>query len=227
MNSDILNNFQKIDILELSTESALMNRLEIKYPINNEYIWDALNIICKNNFKLVTINWKVRQQYKNTYYDTTNLDFFKTWEWWIKVRVREYETWELFLEIKEKKYWRTTKTRELIHYIPETYQYHTLNLYRVLQNWYNRYSFINTELNVRITLDLDIYYSYFKDNINTMFVNSTVIEIKWLKKNIEVIKKEFYNFNRVNFSKYKHWVRFFLKSRSSQNFQGSNQFPIL
>lgn len=206
MFNNFLTNFEKIDIKVLGKETLLMNRIELKYKINSQYLEQLFLILLSNNFKIITINNNNLQIYKNTYYDTNNLDFFKIWNWWIKIRIREYETWQKFLEIKEKINWKSIKNRKIIQENLITYEYKKFLTKAFLKNTYSRYSFINIGLNVRITLDFDISYKYFSSEKTINFYDY-ILEIKWSKNIVEIIKKKFYMFDRIKFSKYKFWVR--------------------
>ena len=237
--SKFLSVMQSVTLAQLD-EVALLNRIDSKYILNHEQLNLLLPII-QQNYKVLEIDKHRIHTYLNNYFDTQNVQFYydhhNGYSNRIKVRCRKYlETNICFFEVKQKQnVERTTKTRErvpdLISEIDEikqrTVQNHSSkpisDLCLILNNKFNRITFVDNFNSERVTLDYDIQFS---DGDNTKSITEFyILEIKQSKSNCrsivtEILKKN--NIREQSFSKYIFGV-IALKSGIRKN----NFLPIL
>ena len=222
--------------LEELDEVALQNRIDYKFVLNKEQLEQIIPII-QNNYKVLKIDGFNSFTYENNYFDTKKLKFYfdhhNGFSNRIKVRSRKYlETNTSFFEIKKKeKVDRTAKYREQVDEIvqkidldkKETVQsFLTRDLKKlklVLNNNFNRITFVNHEKKERMTLDFNIQFSN-KKKIKC-FKNFYVLEIKQSKSSersiiSEVLKKN--NIREQSFSKYIFGVITLNKKIKKNNF---------
>jgi VTC domain len=199
---------------------ALLNRIDNKYVLNKQQLELILPVI-QQNYRVLLIGNDNIFTYENNYFDTKDLQFYydhhNGYTNRMKVRSRKYlETNTSFFEIKKKENIdRTSKTREkidqLISIIDENKKEAVQQLSRkpiadlsvILNNKFNRITFVNKELSERMTLDFNIHFS---DEFNQkQFSDLYVLEIKQSKSNgrsimTELLKKN--NIREQSFSKY-------------------------
>ncbi len=234
-----LSTMQSVTLAQLD-EVALLNRIDRKYILTHEQLNLLLPII-QQNYSVLEIDKHRIHTYVNNYFDTHNVQFYydhhNGYSNRMKVRCRKYlESNICFFEVKKKlNVERTTKTRErvpeLISEIDELQQRIVQNLSfkpisdlcLILNNKFNRISFVDKSKSERVTLDFDIQFS---DNENTKSITEFyVLEIKQSKSNCrsivtETLKKN--NIREQSFSKYIFGV-IALKSGIRKN----NFLPIL
>lgn len=237
--SRFLSTMQSVTLAQLD-EVSLQDRIDCKYILTHEQLNLLLPII-QQNYKVLEINKHRVHTYINNYFDTHNVQFYydhhNGYSNRIKVRCRKYlETNICFFEVKQKQnVERTSKTRErvpdLISEINELQQRTVQNLSRkpisdlswILNNKFNRITFVDNFNSERVTLDYDIQFS---DSENTKSITEFyVLEIKQSKSNCrsivtETLKKN--NIREQSFSKYVFGV-IALKSGIRKN----NFLPIL
>jgi VTC domain len=237
--SRFLSTMQSVTLAQLD-EVSLQDRIDCKYILTHEQLNLLLPII-QQNYKVLEINKHRVHTYINNYFDTHNVQFYydhhNGYSNRIKVRCRKYlETNICFFEVKQKQnVERTSKTREripdLISEINELQQRTVQNLSRkpisdlswILNNKFNRITFVDNFNSERVTLDYDIQFS---DSENTKSITEFyVLEIKQSKSNCrsivtETLKKN--NIREQSFSKYVFGV-IALKSGIRRN----NFLPIL
>lgn len=237
--SRFLSTMQSVTLAQLD-EVSLLDRIDCKYILTHEQLNLLLPII-QQNYKVLEINKHRVHTYINNYFDTHNVQFYydhhNGYSNRIKVRCRKYlETNICFFEVKQKQnVERTAKTRErvpdLISEINELQQRTVQNLSRkpisdlswILNNKFNRITFVDNFNSERVTLDYDIQFS---DSENTKSITEFyVLEIKQSKSNCrsivtETLKKN--NIREQSFSKYVFGV-IALKSGIRKN----NFLPIL
>ena len=158
---------------------ALLNRIDNKYVLNKQQLELILPVIQQNYSVLLIGNDKIFT-YENNYFDTKDFQFYydhhNGYTNRMKVRSRKYiETNTSFFEIKKKENIdRTSKTREkvdqLIAEIDENKKEAIQQLSRkpiadlsvILNNKFNRITFVNEELSERIcrTADTSRLVSY-------------------------------------------------------------------
>lgn len=234
-----LNAMNTVSLDELDSV-ALLNRIDNKYVLNKEQLQYVLPVI-EQHYRVLQIESDKIFTYENNYFDTKNLQFYydhhNGYANRMKVRSRKYiETNTSFFEIKRKEHIdRTSKIREeidqLISSIDENRKNTVQLLSRkpiadlsvILNNKFNRITFVNKELSERMTLDFNIYFS---DEFNQkQFSNLYVLEIKQSKSNArsvitELLKKN--NIREQSFSKYIFGV-----IALKQNVRMNNFLPLL
>ncbi|MFN8325503.1 MAG: polyphosphate polymerase domain-containing protein [Flavobacteriaceae bacterium] len=219
---------------------ALLNRIDNKYVLNEEQLALIVDSIAENYFVLEIDGHRVFT-YENNYFDTKDLRFYydhhNGYVNRIKVRSRKYlETNSSFFEIKKKeKVDRTNKIRvslddiltELDNEKSQTVRSFSRksldDLCVILNNRFNRVTFINKNFTERMTLDFNIQFS---DNRKTKEFNKFyVLEIKQSKSSsrspiTEQLKKN--NIREQSFSKYIFGVL-----SLNKNVRRNNFLPIL
>jgi len=219
---------------------ALLNRIDNKYVLNEEQLALIVDSIAENYFVLEIDGHRVFT-YENNYFDTKDLRFYydhhNGYVNRIKVRSRKYlETNSSFFEIKKKeKVDRTNKIRvslddiltELDNEKSQTVRSFSRksldDLCVILNNRFNRVTFINKNFTERMTLDFNIQFS---DNRKIKEFNKFyVLEIKQSKSSsrspiTEQLKKN--NIREQSFSKYIFGVL-----SLNKNVRRNNFLPIL
>lgn len=238
-NLNFLKSMKSISLAEMDSV-ALLNRIDNKYVLNEEQLALIVDSIAENYFVLEIDGHRVFT-YENNYFDTKDLRFYydhhNGYVNRIKVRSRKYlETNSSFFEIKKKeKVDRTNKIRvslddiltELDNEKSQTVRSFSRknldDLCVILNNRFNRVTFINKNFTERMTLDFNIQFS---DNRKIKEFNKFyVLEIKQSKSSsrspiTEQLKKN--NIREQSFSKYIFGVLSLNKSVRRNNF-----LPIL
>lgn len=214
-----LNAMDTVSLTELDGV-ALLNRIDSKYVLNKQQLKHILPVI-EQHYKVLQIESDKIFTYENNYFDTKDLQFYydhhNGYVNRMKVRSRKYvETNTSFFEIKRKQHIdRTSKIREeidgLITSIDETKKATVQELSRkpiadlnlILNNSFNRITFVNKEQSERITLDFNIHFS--DECSQKQFSDLYVLEIKQSKSNgrsiiTDLLKKN--NIREQSFSKY-------------------------
>ncbi len=214
-----LNAMKTVSLVELDSV-ALLNRIDNKYVLSSsqlEYVLDSI----QQHYKVLQIGNDKIFTYENNYFDTKDLQFYydhhNGYANRMKVRSRKYvETDTSFFEIKRKEHIdRTAKTREKVNQIISAIDANQkeivqslsrkpiTDLQLVLNNKFQRITFVNNEQTERMTLDFNIHFS--DGNQHKDFSHFYVLEIKQSKSNgrsivTEILKKN--NIREQNFSKY-------------------------
>jgi VTC domain len=214
-----LNAMNTVSLAELDSV-ALLNRIDNKYVLNKQQL-ESITAIIQQNYQVLQIGANKIFTYENNYFDTEDLQFYydhhNGYSNRMKVRSRKYmETDTIFFEIKRKENIdRTAKTREKVSHLisaidatkKETIQEFSrkpiADLSLMLNNTFNRITFVNTNRTERMTLDFNLRFS---DEISEKnFSDFYVLEIKQSKSNgrsimTETLKKS--NIRELGFSKY-------------------------
>lgn len=154
----------------------LMNRIDTKYLIPVCRIPELLKRM-DGNYRVLEIKGERISSYNNIYLDTPDFVFFSQHIRGIpgrcKVRFRTYlNTGKTFLEIKKKTSGnRTVKWRivnrltaenncdsEAMGFLDQYLQGEELSLQPVISNEFRRITFVDKEMNERMTLDFDLTY---------------------------------------------------------------------
>lgn len=214
-----LNEMKTVSLAELDSV-ALLNRIDNKYVLSSsqlEYVLDSI----QQHYKVLQIGNDKIFTYENNYFDTKDLQFYydhhNGYANRMKVRSRKYvETDASFFEIKRKEHIdRTAKTREKVNQIISSIDANQKEIVQslsrkpitdlelVLNNKFQRITFVNNKQTERMTLDFNIHFS--DENKQKKFSNFYVLEIKQSKSNgrsivTEILKKN--NIREQNFSKY-------------------------
>lgn len=214
-----LNAMNTVSLAELDSV-ALLNRIDNKYVLNKQQLQYIVPVI-QQHYAVLQIGDNKIFTYENNYFDTEDLQFYydhhNGYSNRMKVRSRKYiESDTSFFEIKRKEnIERTAKTREKVDQListidstkKETIQQFSrkpiADLSVILNNKFNRITFVNNDQTERITLDFNLQFS---DEISKKnFSDFYVLEIKQSKSNCrsivtETLKKR--NIRELGFSKY-------------------------
>ena len=230
-----LNAMNTVSLAELDSV-ALLNRFDSKYVLNKQQLQSIASVI-QQNYGVLQIEDNKIFTYENNYFDTDDLQFYydhhNGYSNRMKVRGRKYiETNISFFEIKRKENIdRTAKTREkvdqLISIIDENKKETIQRLSRkpiadlslMLNNKFNRITFVNNDQTERMTLDFNLQFSDKSGEKN--FLDFYVLEIKQSKSNgrsivTETLKKN--NIREQGFSKYVFGVIALKKNVRLNNF---------
>jgi hypothetical protein len=173
---DILNQFKPLGLADIQ-DAQLMDRIDTKFAFKREELIDILKDLLPDYYILM-INNKRISSYQSLYFDDAAFSFYHDHHnakiHRFKVRFRKYVDSELyFLEVKEKKKGRVTKRR-----IPVERFEHELHgeekafvdeilgnnseevLSPKLWNTYNRITLVSRDKKERLTLDLDLVFSW-------------------------------------------------------------------
>lgn len=167
-----LRDFHFINLKELN-KAKLMNRLDNKFLLNLNQLESLLPEL-KEHYDVLEINGSPIQNYTSYYYDTKDLDMYMDHHNRranrYKVRQRIYNnSGDSFFEIKcknnkgftKKIRIETEKAHSRIHskyfdFISKNTPYHPLQLRRVMENNFDRFTLTNHKRNQRITIDTGI-----------------------------------------------------------------------
>lgn len=199
MIEQVRNNLLKFDPISLEEMDrvALMKRTDTKFAMHILDLKDILQSISKE-YKILTVEDVVLQQYESVYYDTEDLqayfDHHNSRSGRTKIRKRSYLDSDLnFLEIKTKNQkGRTIKKRIIIDQIEETIDARELefiekeidqlsDLRVTLKNKFRRFTLVHKTRNERITGDIMIEIDAYdqKEQFNEM----VIMEVKQEKFN--------------------------------------------
>lgn len=184
-----LDDFDPILLSDLS-RSRLMNRVDTKFVFNANYLVNILDQL--TDFYSVLEVEKCRvSKYESLYLDGEDFPFYLSHhnkrDHRYKVRYRKYiDSGTVFLEVKEKRKGRTIKRRievddfehklegESRSFVSEIVN--ELPLHPCMHNFHSRITLVNNELGERVTIDLDLTYSW--DGENKKFANLAIAELK-------------------------------------------------
>lgn len=189
---EILDDFDKISLTELNSVK-LMNRTDTKFVLSINKVPAFLKTL-SSHFKILCIESNYSFSYNTLYFDTPDFAmYFKHHNKVLnrfKVRQRNYcESETVFLELKYKNNkGRTIKERikrNSVHdnwsvaekkFIDTRTPYLTETLYPSVFVKYNRITFLNNNLNEKITIDLNLEFS--NNESKHGLENLAIIEVK-------------------------------------------------
>ncbi len=198
---DVLKNFAAITLNQLNAQASLMNRIESKYLIHEQELWDLLKEL-QQDFHILEIGGKKIFSYDNIYMDTKDLDFYHAHNNWnperIKMRTRHYiESGVSYFEFKQKKWNVLRKFRYDIpvqmHGVLDTTAYEFMNdvyksLYREdfkklvfpsLKTSYQRCTLVHKTTAEKITIDFNVSASQVREwEWVFLFDNLVIVEFK-------------------------------------------------
>lgn len=163
--------------LDAMEQVALQNRLDTKFGLSMQQLLVILPEL-RESYRMLTINGLRLQPYRTLYFDTPAFDLFRMHvnhrSHQYKVRMREYlATNQAFLEVKHKNQKeRTIKTRIPLNsdlpilgqnefsWLNQTMPKLDSDLEPGLLNEFSRIVLVDDHKTERITLDLDIRFSY-------------------------------------------------------------------
>lgn len=214
----IVKDLKPISLGEMDSVS-LMKRTDTKFIIHENDLISFLDSI-KDQYKVLEIDKKRILNYSSLYFDTENKKFYKDHHNQkanrTKIRMRKYvESDVCFLEIKQRNgKGDTTLTRTQIMDFDPTLSDNSVefiqditkenfDLEPLIWNKFNRITLVNIEAKERITIDLNLSYSY--DNAFKAYNNLVIIEVKqerFSRTSPAVQQLKLKNINPYNISKY-------------------------
>lgn len=172
--NQILHSFEAID-LEAISDARLMDRIDTKFAFKRSDLAMILNQL-QDSFYVLEINDKRIGAYQSLYFDSEGFQFYHDHHnakiHRFKVRFRKYVDSELyFLEVKEKIKGRVSKKRIQVTRFEEeltsdekdfvnTVIGSQKELKPQLWNSYNRITLVSKDKKDRLTLDLDLSFSW-------------------------------------------------------------------
>lgn len=211
--------FRGISLHEMNAV-ALLRRVDTKFGMTLSQLQTVLPELRKD-YRILTIHGQRFQPYRTLYFDTSDFDLFRLHvndrADQYKVRIREYEiTQQTFLEVKHKtQKCRTIKTRKPLNatlpilgqdemdWLSSNLPAQYLNLEPNLLNEFTRIVLVDNHLTERITLDINIKFSF---GANVYSANQVVVaEVKQSNRHqpsyfMEIMHR--YHLRSMGFSKY-------------------------
>ena len=184
-------NFDKTTLAEMNSVS-LMKRVDTKFILKESQLLEVLSKLY-DDYKILEINQERLMKYSTLYFDSENKKCFKDHHNGklnrYKIRMRKYLVSDIcFLEIKKKnnlgvtnkirrqiKDFETNLTTRSKDYITES-NINNLLLEPSLYNNFSRMTLVNKNESERITIDVDLSFSFGTDE--KKFDKLVVVEIK-------------------------------------------------
>lgn len=184
-------NFDKTTLAEMNSVS-LMKRVDTKFILKESQLLEVLSKLY-DDYKILEINQERLMKYSTLYFDSENKKCFKDHHNGklnrYKIRMRKYLVSDIcFLEIKKKnnlgvtnkirrqiKDFETNLTTKSKDYITES-NINNLLLEPSLYNNFSRMTLVNKNESERITIDVDLSFSFGTDE--KKFDKLVVVEIK-------------------------------------------------
>jgi hypothetical protein len=192
---DILTEFPIIKLEEMD-RTKLMDRVDTKFAFHRDRLPEILSGL-KDNFHVLDVQGKKISQYESLYFDKNEFDFYNDHHnnknHRFKVRFRKYVDSGLsFLEVKEKRKGRMVKRRipvkkfenELSNSSRSFLDQHLQDrddLEPKLWNKYQRITFVNKELNERLTFDINLKFKW--ETEEKSYPSLVIAELKQERKN--------------------------------------------
>lgn len=212
----MMEGFKRIGLEEIK-DLAVSDRLETKFLFHKRDLENILSEL-KQNYLVLEIQGNVNREYRNTYFDTLDYEFYKRHHNGsanrFKVRLRTYlSSGESFLEVKQKKQnGRSLKKRIRLEndtitetqneFLKKSLSMDPFKLSPSVEISYERFTLVNTALNERITMDTNLVIS--KSGKNETFGQLVIAELKQSDKSVslfgELMKKK--GIREVAISKY-------------------------
>ena len=211
-------NFDKITLAEMNSVS-LMKRVDTKFILKESQLLEVLSKLYED-YKILEIDQERLMKYSTLYFDSENKKCFNDHHNGklnrYKIRMRKYLVSDIcFLEIKKKnnlgitnkirrqiKDFETNLTTESKEFITES-NINNLLLEPSLYNNFSRMTLVNKNEPERITIDVDLSFSFRNDK--KKFDKLVVVEIKQEGKRLNTtIKRALKSMSILptNFSKY-------------------------
>jgi hypothetical protein len=178
----------------LDEDLFLFDRRDTKYLFLAEDLYNILRLL-KNHYNILKVNGKNYSNYRTTYFDTRDYDFYKAHHNGklnrYKVRVRNYlDSKMIYLEVKFKSNKRRTikkriLTEDIDHLSKEDYlflktaiPYDPYSLFPSLMTEYIRLTLLNYEHQEKVTIDFDLKFHHLKNGKEAGMPKIGIIEIK-------------------------------------------------
>lgn len=235
--AELLSQFKPIELSEME-RVKLLNRIDSKYMFSIHLLPEILSE-CKKEYSVVNINGKRYSSYKTLYYDTPQFDLYNQHHSGklnrYKIRKRTYVESDLsFLEIKFKSNkGRTDKNRikvkdnvfddEAATFLQNITSMSINDLKPNVLIEYNRITLVNNTYPERITIDLNLTFSY--QDQKRSFNNLVIAEVKQdkLAQSVFVDLMKAHRIKEGAVSKYCMAVSQLIKSVKNNNFKEKNR----
>lgn len=191
----ILTEFPVIKLEEMD-RTKLMDRVDTKFAFHRDELPDIITNL-KEHFHILVVEDKRISHYESLYFDKNEFDFYNDHHnnknHRFKVRFRKYVDSGLnFLEVKEKRKGRMIKRRIPVQKFEhdlsdssksfvEQYLNDEDELEPKLWNQYQRITFVNKDLNERLTFDINLEFKWEKEE--KKFPSLVIAELKQERKN--------------------------------------------
>lgn len=195
----LLSQFEVTHLDELQNKAPLLERVDVKFAFSR-LILDAVLQDCLDEYQILEADGNFIFDYTTTYYDTTNLLFYKQHcngkGNRIKIRTRVYEnSQEQFVEVKKK----TNKGKTLKNrissrnialenkFLKEKTGFQMADLNENVISRYRRITLLHKQNTEKITLDLNLNFE--NKNKKIAFDNIVIAEVKSEKKGSTLFAK--------------------------------------
>ena len=233
-------NFDKTTLAEMNSVS-LMKRVDTKFILKESQLLEVLSKLY-DDYKILEIDQERLMKYSTLYFDSENKKCFKDHHNGklnrYKIRMRKYLVSDIcFLEIKKKnnlgitnkirrqiKDFETNLTSESKDFITKS-NINNLLLEPSLYNNFSRMTLVNKNESERITIDVDLSFSFGTDE--KKFDKLVVVEIKQEGKRLNTtINKALKSMSILptNFSKYCIGISNIIDDIKSNRFKEINEF---
>jgi len=216
---NILNTFVSINLSEMDTVK-LLDRYDTKYIFHKELLVPILTSLL-GNYRILEINNRRLFNYQTQYLDTEKYSTYLAHHNGklnrYKIRIREYlNSDERFIEVKlktnkSKTYKRRTlltKTIdeshiEIMNFLNANIAGGIAEVHNTLVSRFNRMTFVDNSLKMRVTFDTDIEFESDQKKIRIPHLVIAEIKQPQCDRNIDIIKKlRELNVVKTRFSKY-------------------------
>lgn len=190
---EILNQFTAVGLADIG-KANFMNRVDTKFPLRSEVLWNNILPEITNDYHIVQINGLRYLEYRTVYFDTSQ-NLFYTWHHngkldRYKVRKRMYvDTGTAYLEVKHKTNKGKTKKKRietqssLDVILPEEYAFleqhipcNPIDLSPVIENHFHRITLVKKDLTERCTIDCELGFQ--DDNCGHETDHFAIVELK-------------------------------------------------
>ena len=190
---EILNQFTAVGLADIG-KANFMNRVDTKFPLRSEVLWNNILPEITNDYHIVQINGLRYLEYRTVYFDTPQ-NLFYTWHHngkldRYKVRKRMYvDTGVAYLEVKHKTNKGKTKKKRietqssLDVILPEEYAFleqhipcNPIDLSPVIENHFHRITLVKKDLTERCTIDCELGFQ--DDNCGHETDHFAIVELK-------------------------------------------------
>jgi hypothetical protein len=191
--------FKSVNLQEIN-QAKLMNRVDHKFVMSKNDLFDLLPALYKNYYVLKIEN-VFNHQYTSTYFDTHDLAMYHAHHNQranrFKIRQRFYHTTDdAFMEIKRKDNKGVThKSRTEVDHVIDKIPYrqfdfvignstfHPMALEPVMTNEFYRFTLVNKSFTQRVTVDTGL--QFFQNENSVSLPDLVITEVKSLRNNMD------------------------------------------
>jgi hypothetical protein len=236
--SNIISSLDPISLEEMD-RVKLQNRTDTKYIFNKDSLPEIIDSI-KDKYFILDIEGRRTNSYETLYFDTLQFSSYINHHNGKlnreKIRFRNYVESELtFLEIKFKNNKsRTIKSRKQVDkieteltleskaFVKNNSDYNPENIIPTLWNSFTRLTLVHKTMNERLTIDLNLSFKRFDNNLEESIPHLIIAEVKQEKASansdfIQTIKK--LHIRKSGMSKYCVGTAILNKNLKSNNFK--------